>query len=223
MTTHRRDIIGSMSARSGPPAPSGGGGGSPGLNAEDFAARFAEASRALWYIAVGVLGGRSDAEDVVQEAAVIGLRKLSEFDPGSSFVAWMGEIVRNVARNSARKQGRRHTSALDPAILDESRAASGITAGVLLTARGDLISDDHTFDDRVLRALGALEENARVCLLLRVLGDLPYAEISRILGIPEGTAMSHVHRTRRVLREQLGTAAGEDRAGRPARLEGEGA
>lgn len=211
-----------MSARTGPPAPSEGGGGSPGLNADEFASRFAEASRALWYIAVGVLGQRSDAEDVVQEAAVIGLRKLAEFDPDTSFVAWMGEIVRNVARNSARKRERRQTSALDPIVLDASRAAGESAEQALLNARGDLIADERAFDDTLLRALRTLEENARVCLLLRVLGELPYAEIARILGIPEGTAMSHVHRTRRALRAQLAADGINGAARRPVNFDGDG-
>ena len=223
MTAPPHDIRQAMSAPTEPAAPSAGGGPGPGLNSEEFATRFAEASKALWYIAAGVLGGRSEADDVVQEAAVIGLRKLAEFDRGSNFAAWMGEIVRNIARNSARKQGRRQTAAVDPSVMDESRAAEQTGAGVRLSARGDLIADDRNFDDRVLRALGTLDEIARVCLLLRVLGGLSYAEISRILGIPEGTAMSHVHRTKRALREQLKTSADERPSVGPAGPKGGGA
>ena len=45
-----------------------------------------------------------------------------------------------------------------------------------------------------------LEETARTCLLLRTLRDMPYREISLLLDIPEGTAMSHVHRARQAMR-----------------------
>ena len=38
---------------------------------------------------------------------------------------------------------------------------------------------------------------------------LGYAEISRLLQIPEGTAMSHVHRTRQFLRQKLSTATND--------------
>ena len=44
---------------------------------------------------------------------------------------------------------------------------------------------------------------ARACLLLRAVQDLDYSELSRLLGIPEGTAMSHVHRARNALRRAL--------------------
>ena len=68
-------------------------------------------------------------------------------------------------------------------------------------------ADQSEFDDRLLRALSMLEETARTCLLLRTLSDMPYREISQILEIPEGTAMSHVHRSRQVLRAALSAQA----------------
>jgi RNA polymerase sigma-70 factor (ECF subfamily) len=70
-------------------------------------------------------------------------------------------------------------------------------------ARGRLLAGDMVFDDHVLRALGALEETPRACLLLRVINELSYKEIGRALDIPEGTAMSHVFRARRYLMERL--------------------
>ncbi len=73
-----------------------------------------------------------------------------------------------------------------------------------LTGKGSLPADQTSFDDEVLAALDNLEATARACLLLRVVLDMPYAEISRILDLPAGTAMSHVHRARRVLSDHLG-------------------
>lgn len=69
---------------------------------------------------------------------------------------------------------------------------------------GQLMADQDAFDDSLTRALGELGEMARACLLLRTIVELTYAEIAEVLGIPEGTAMSHVHRSRRTLREVLG-------------------
>ena len=51
--------------------------------------------------------------------------------------------------------------------------------------------------------LEALGEVPRACLLLSTLRELSYGEIAALLTIPEGTAMSHVHRARLVLRERL--------------------
>jgi RNA polymerase sigma-70 factor (ECF subfamily) len=49
----------------------------------------------------------------------------------------------------------------------------------------------------------SLDEIPRTCLVLRVVHGLAYSEISSALDIPEGTAMSHVHRSRLALRERL--------------------
>jgi RNA polymerase sigma-70 factor, ECF subfamily len=174
------------------------------LTPAEFSARLETSRRTLWLIAAGVLSGRADAEDCVQEAAMIGLSKVDDFDPATSFPAWMGGIVRNVARNHARKHARRHTSPSDPLVLDQSRTAQQPPGRPPRLDRGGHITEGHEeFDERVLEALNHLEETARACLLLRVLHEMPYREIAQWLGIPEGTAMSHVHRSRQALRRQL--------------------
>jgi RNA polymerase sigma-70 factor (ECF subfamily) len=48
-----------------------------------------------------------------------------------------------------------------------------------------------------------LDEVARACLLLRTVHDMPYKQIAQVLEVPEGTAMSHVHRARQAMRQRL--------------------
>src|ERR1043165_6452239 len=55
-----------------------------------FATQFQGSWRALWCIAAAVVGDRAQADDVLQEAAVVALGKLGQFDPASNFSAWMG-------------------------------------------------------------------------------------------------------------------------------------
>jgi RNA polymerase sigma-70 factor (ECF subfamily) len=161
--------------------------------------------RLFWCIAAGVLGSPDHAEDVVQEAAVIGLEKLASFEPGTSFNAWMGQIVRNVALNMARRRTR--AAETGEGELTEQLPAPDAEPALAQTDAGALTDPaaDHGehFDDRVLGALRVLTDTARVCLLLRTVLELDYAEIARTLGIPEGTAMSHVHRSRLRMRSLL--------------------
>jgi RNA polymerase sigma-70 factor (ECF subfamily) len=173
------------------------------LSPEAFADAFTASSRTLWCIAAGVLGRRDLVEDVLQEGAMIALGKLDQFDPGTSFVAWMGRIVRYVALNQARHRQRRAASAAAPEALASVPARADDAAPPPTTPAGDLHPDQTEFDDRVLRALRALDETARSCLLLRTMLDMPYHDIALALDVPEGTAMSHVHRARRSLRETL--------------------
>jgi RNA polymerase sigma-70 factor, ECF subfamily len=174
------------------------------LSSAEFAARLTASSRTLWLIAASVLGRRGDAEDVVQESAVIGLQKIHEFEADTNFSAWMGGIVRNVARNAARKTVRRHTGSANPAELDQSRGAKdGSPRTGDFDKHGRFPEEQSEFDDRTIAALNKLEETARLCLLFRTIRQMPYREIATLLSIPEGTAMSHVHRARAAMREEM--------------------
>jgi RNA polymerase sigma-70 factor (ECF subfamily) len=173
-----------------------------------FAARFAECYSRLALVAAGVAGDPSAAEDIVQDAALIAFQKVREFRPGSNFAAWLVEIVRRCALNHRRKSKGRRTYATDPAVLVRLDKATPLPGGglgydIVATPRGELSPDQSAFDDELTSALNDLSEDARCCLLLRTIERLTYAEISAIMQIPEGTAMSHVHRSRTALRVKL--------------------
>jgi len=141
------------------------------------------------------------------------LGKLEQFELGTSFAGWMGRFVRNVALNHARKVQRRSTRPVAPEDVEELAAdAPGGGARILagpgsdrapIDDRGVLSDDQAWFDDRVLAGLRELRPDQRATLLLRTILDLSFREISEVLGIPEGTAMSHVHRARLQLRARL--------------------
>ena len=135
---------------------------------------------------------------------MIALRKLDQFDPHTSFIAWMSQIVRFVALNHARRRTTQKTVSLDGAAPSQAVDSGDDTRPALITGWGDLAEDDdRSFDDHVLNALQRLDPTARACLLLRVVCEQPYRQIAQTLDIPEGTAMSHVHRARRAMAAQL--------------------
>ena len=169
----------------------GGPSGRPGdvLTPAEFARKYEDARRTLWFIAAAILGDRTLAHDVVQEAAAIAMTKLADFQTSTNFTAWMGQIVRFVALNEARSRQRRRTTLT----IDDLDAPH----------RPGPRPDHRALDDHVAAGLMSLDEAARTCLVLRIVHGMSYAEISHALNIPEGTAMSHVHRSRIALRERL--------------------
>lgn len=188
----------------------------PAWGPAEFAREFKSSFRLLWLIAVGIVKDGALAEDIVQEAALIGLEKMGEFTPGSNFAAWMGKTVRFVAFNQARKESRRRglpmtEDEFDPDVTTDAAFSIG---NAEQWRRGELPEDQGHFDDRVVAALRGISPVARACLLLRTLEGLEYSDIAALLEIPEGTAMSHVHRARIFLRQKLGgtapTAAGPE-------------
>lgn len=173
------------------------------LTPEGFALQLQAHRGVLLTLAAAVLGRRGDADDALQDASAIALTKLGSFQDGTNFPAWMGQIVRYVALNQARRRSGRE--ALSQEGLEElwcraPHAPEPANPTQLL----ELSRDQEHFDDEVVAALASLSPVARACLLLRAVQDLDYSELSRILGIPEGTAMSHVHRARAALRTALG-------------------
>lgn len=180
------------SARSDSP-PTGVNGGR--LTPGGFSALFQAHHRALWCIAAAIVRDRDLAHDVVQESAVIALGKLNEFDPATSFPAWCGQVVRFVALNYRKKNVRSRVRAADPTIL----AATAPAAASQI---------EYVFSERLAAALDTLDDTARACLLMKTVMDMSYKHIAECLGVPEGTAMSHVHRSRQALRTRLAEEGG---------------
>lgn len=177
------------------------------MDRHEFARQYQEIYRQLWLVAAGMIGNRSDADDVVQEAAVIAFQKLDDFRTGTNFTAWVIEIVRRCASNHRRKHARRQTFATAPTELDQQLSQSETSN--IDTSLG-LAAMESEIDDDMLRVLNQLPKEACCCLLLRIIDGLPYAEISELLGIPEGTVLSHVHRSKKFARERLDSTPSAD-------------
>lgn len=176
------------------------------LTRTQFNDRFQESWRTLWCVGAAILGSRNEVDDVLQESALIALEKLHDFDPQTSFKAWMSQIVRYTALNTARRRVKQNAIASIHDYKIEQPVGKNYSNAddeVIDCTTGDLSGLKESFDDQLLAALQALDDVPRACILLRTVGDMSYREISQVLEIPEGTAMSHVHRARKALRERL--------------------
>jgi RNA polymerase sigma-70 factor, ECF subfamily len=82
---------------------------------------------ALIHHAFVLLRDAALAEDVVQDAFIVVMRKWGDFQPGTSVFHWVREIVRNKSLEALRTR-RRGASALDDALL--ARVAAVMEKGV---------------------------------------------------------------------------------------------
>lgn len=179
------------------------------LTRTQFTERFQESWKMLWCVGAAILGSRNEVDDVLQESALIALSKLNDFDPQTSFKAWMAQIVRYTALNAARRQVKRNAVASIHDHNIEHPVGNNYSKEefeIINCATGDLSDFKESFDDQLLSALQSLNDMSRACILLRSVGDMSYREISQVLEIPEGTAMSHVHRARKTLRDRLNSS-----------------
>ena len=180
----------------------------------DLAAREALARRcrrAAYLLAVQLLRDPEAAHDLAQDAVLSFFASLGRFRAGRPIEPWLFAIVRNRARDLARRRRARPTEPLERPEDEPPRpvidAAPGPEADA---ARRELQA-------LLWRVLGTLPEPQREILVLRDYQDLTYEEIARVLDVPLGTVMSRLHRARRAARaaveRERGLAAAVARLG----------
>ncbi len=175
-------------------------------------ARFSELfeqSRSTLRIVAAAECGFSLADDIVQHSAIVALKHLHEFTPGTNFKAWTSTIVRGVARNQRRSEKRR-INRRPKLIQARSRTKDAVVdakpiARITPSDQGPEVHLPPEFDTKLREALETLSVHQRTCLLLRSLLDHSYTEIGEILEMPAATARSHVFRARANLLDILHT------------------
>ncbi|MGD0065652.1 MAG: RNA polymerase sigma factor [Streptosporangiaceae bacterium] len=136
-----------------------------------------------------------DVEDVLQETFLAVWKNAGAYQPRGTPAAWLWVIARNQAALLLRKQGPATRALPDEALLDEDRPVSDPAEAV--ATRTDL-------DVAAAAALGPPGCPDREVWRLRYEEDRPVAEVAELMGVPEGTVKSRVHRARRLLRAALG-------------------
>ncbi len=148
---------------------------------------------------------RADAEDLVQEAALLAVRGYHTFQPGTNFKAWFFRILTNCYYSRYRRN--RHESSLvdidsTPELFLYVRTAElGMHAQPGDNPAHDLI--DRLDSEQVAAALETLPEEYRVVSTLYFIDDLAYEDIAQALQIPVGTVRSRLHRGRKILQRSL--------------------
>ncbi len=133
---------------------------------------------------------RSLADDLAQEVFLRAYRGLHGFEGRARFSTWLYRIAYNVYLNHRTRT--RELAAL-PAGFEAGAVAPETTHSA---SRSDLRRDLDT-------AIAALPERYRAVVMLYYLEDVSYPEISEILDLPLGTVKTHLHRAKRMLREQM--------------------
>lgn len=156
----------------------------------------------LYFAALDLSGNAADAEDLVQEAAIKGLRRFDSFERGTDFKAWMTRILANTYIDLYRRRRRERPAA-------EAEAVEAMAEG-----EADLRPADMEFllPEDVARALGGLPEEQRAAIVLVDVNGLTNQEAADALGWPLGTVNSRVFRGRAQLRRRLHRMADEHRA-----------
>jgi RNA polymerase sigma-70 factor (ECF subfamily) len=187
----------------------------------DFEALLAAVVDAAYGYAFRLSNNRSDAEDLVQEAALLAFRGFGSFEPGSNFKAWFFKILTNCYRSKYRKDRRRPTVDLDDTPDLYLYARSGEVGFPTDGPDPAAALLDRLGTEQVVAAMEQLPDEYRIVSTLYFMQDFSYEEIARTLGCPVGTVRSRLHRGRKILQKalwQVAEEAGIVHPSRPAEL-----
>lgn len=145
--------------------------------------------------------------DVIQEAFMTGWREFGRYQSGTNFRAWMFQILVNTIFRLNKRERRSREIPLEEEQCDLHVTFEREEAWSELLRRPDMLNQ--LLDERLVHSLERLGPDEHQCFLLRTLEDFSYKEIANMLSIPLGTVMSHVHRARIKLREELASLAVE--------------
>jgi RNA polymerase sigma factor (sigma-70 family) len=146
----------------------------------------------VYAMALRMVGGPHDAEDIAQEAFLRVHRGLEGFRGNAKFSTWLYRITCNLCTDWLRKNRRRRTAALEDA---------GELADTGPETEPGLLQRE---DRRLLReALDVLQERYRSIVVLHYWQGMPYQQIAEVMGMPVKTVETRLYRARRLLREHL--------------------
>ena len=132
------------------------------------------------------------ANDLVQETLIRVWKGLASYEHRGRFVGWLFTITRTVVTDDARLRARRSSSS---SALPEVPTGSADDPYEILAA-ADL-------REIIEASVHAMAEPRRTVFLLRQHSGLTFREIATQLGMPLGTALSHMHHAVQTLRRRL--------------------
>ncbi len=158
---------------------------------------------AVYRLVLRMLGNPQEAEDMAQEVFVAVFRHIDSFRGDSNLSTWLYRVATNHCKNRIKYLHRRRaeSSATLDSLGDHDLSAQG--APEHASPAPDQVLQGWRVERRLQEALGELDEEHRLMIVLRDLEGLPYGEIATITGLAEGTVKSRLHRARLALRERI--------------------
>jgi len=165
----------------------------------------------LYHVVLRMVGPRDDAAEVTQEAMLKIIEHIGDFQGRSDIKTWMTRIAMNLSFSFLRKRRLRQTISLD------TKGHAGTTGGLgndqLTPLRHQLAHSSEPHPqlriqqteelDHLHSALGRLQDDLRVVLVLRDIDQMDYPQIAEVVAIPVGTVKSRLFRARLALRKEL--------------------
>jgi RNA polymerase sigma-70 factor, ECF subfamily len=162
----------------------------------------------VFNMAYRMLGNLEEAKDLAQEVFISVFESIKGLKEEIKFDAWLTQITLNHCRNRWKYLKRRryfNSDSLDDPI--ETEEGSMPRALVDPSGNPETLYEKKRFQQFIQGGLLKLKEDQRELIVLRDLQGFSYEEMGGLLGIPEGTIKSKLHRARMDLKEILERSA----------------
>ena len=155
----------------------------------EFAAIYAEHSRAIYYLALRMLSDPQKAEDATHDVFLKAFRKIDSFRGEASWRTWLYRIAINHCRNLQQTWNERHmfTNA-DEAVWENAAAKTDSPLRALETKE---------LGERIQKALDGLPHEYRLLLLLVADEQLSYEQVGTLTDQSPDAVRGKLHRARK--------------------------
>ena len=158
----------------------------------------------VFNIAYRMLGNLEEAKDLAQEVFISVFESIKNLKEEAKFDAWLTQITLNHCRNRWKYLKRRqyfNSDSLDDPVETEDGMMSRDVVDP--SDNPETLYEKKSIQHFIQRGLLKLKEDQRELLVLRDLQGFSYEEMGKLLGLPEGTIKSKLHRARMDLKEIL--------------------
>lgn len=155
----------------------------------------------LYGLIYNMTSNHEDTNDMLQDVFTKAYRAIKGFRGKSSFYTWIHTIAVNMTLNFLKKRGRRYHLSLDDvdASIQNDKEFIEVTSTSSPVREADLTE----LQRRLNEAMMKLSDEHRAVVTMFHIQGMPHAEISKILGVSEGTVRSRLFYANRQLQNYL--------------------
>ncbi|MEM9283834.1 MAG: sigma-70 family RNA polymerase sigma factor [Verrucomicrobiota bacterium] len=155
----------------------------------------------LYGLVYHMTSNHEDTNDILQDVFAKAYRALKRFRGKSTFYTWIYSIATNMTLNFLKKRNRRRAMSLNDVDLAIENDKDFIEA----TSKSDPVREANISElqERLNMAMQELSEDHRAVVTMFDIQGMPHAEISKILGVSEGTVRSRLFYAHRQLQSYL--------------------
>ncbi|MDB4294868.1 sigma-70 family RNA polymerase sigma factor [Akkermansiaceae bacterium] len=155
----------------------------------------------LYGMVYHMTANKEDTHDLLQDIFAKAYRSLKRFRGKSTFYTWIYSIATNMTLNFLKKRKRRATWSLDNVDSGIQNDDAMVDVGHASNPRHQ--SNVNELQKKLNEAMQELSEDHRAVVTMFDIQGVPHAEISKILGVTEGTVRSRLFYAHRQLRGYL--------------------